>query len=227
MTFQIIGKLAGAAVLTLGLAGCIDATIDVEVQSETNAKATMTQVMGADIYSMVKMAAEQAEGEAAADPSTEPAPEPDPAADPEASADDGGSDDFCAGGELTEGSDGSATCVLSTEGAFADLDFGDDSNPPTFTSAGPGLVKVAFPTADMKEGIGAGDESMDAETKAMMQSFFEGHTITLRVRGAEIVDGNMTVAGDKKSAELVIPFMDLINGTAELPDEVFAVVKVN
>jgi hypothetical protein len=206
MTFQIIGKLAGVAVLTIGLAGCIDATVDVEVQSETNAKATMTQVMGADIYSMVKMGAEQAtEG-------TEPAE----------------TEDFCEGGELTEGTDGSATCVISTEGAFADLDFGKDSNPPTFTSAGPGLVKVAFPTADMKAGIGAGgEEAMDEETKAMMQAFFEGHSITLRVTGTEIVDGNMTVAGDKKSAELVIPFMDLINGTAELPDEIFAVVKVN
>jgi hypothetical protein len=35
----------------------------------------------------------------------------------------------------------------------------------------------------------------------------------------------MTLAGDGKSAEQVIPFLDLINGTAELPDELYAVVR--
>ena len=37
----------------------------------------------------------------------------------------------------------------------------------------------------------------------------------------------MTISADRKSAEIVIPFLDLINGTAELPPEVFATVKTN
>jgi hypothetical protein len=215
MTIQFIGKLTGVLALTLGLAGCIDATVDVEVQSETNAKAVMTQKMGADIYSMVKMGAAQAkEGATTTEtPGTETAAE----------------DEFCAGGELTEGSDGGATCVMSSEGAFADVKFGDtkDEDTAVFTSAGPGLVKVAFPTKDMAGEIGAGEGAMDEETKQMMQAFFEGHTITLRVHGGEITDTNMTKAGDGQSAETVIPFLDLINGTAELPEELYAVVKVN
>ena len=211
MTVQFIGKLAGVLALTVGLAGCIDATVEIEVQSETNAKATMTQVMGADIYSMVKMGAAQATEGAEATESSE------------------SSDDFCAGGDLTEGSDGSATCIMTSEGAFADLNFGEgqDNETAVFTSAGAGLVRVAFPTEDMKGELGAGDEAMDEETKAMMQSFFEGHAVTLKVLGGEIVESNMTIAGDKQSAEIVIPFLDLINGTAELPAELFAVVKVN
>lgn len=208
MTVQFIGKLAGVLALTVGLAGCIDATVEIEVQSETNARATMTQVMGADIYSMVKMGAAQATEGAEATESSE---------------------DFCAGGDLTEGSDGSATCIMSSEGAFADLNFGEgqDNETAVFTSAGAGLVRVAFPTEEMKGELGAGDEAMDEETKAMMQAFFEGRAITLKVRGGEIVESNMTIAGDKQSAEIVIPFLDLINGTAELPAELFAVVKVN
>ena len=63
--------------------------------------------------------------------------------------------------------------------------------------------------------------------KAMMQQFFEGHAITIRIKGKEVIDTNMTKAGDGKSAEIVIPFLDLINGTVELPPELYATVKVN
>ena len=54
MNFKIIGQLAGAVVLTAGLAGCIDVTMDVEVQNDTTGKATTTMVMGADFYAMAK-----------------------------------------------------------------------------------------------------------------------------------------------------------------------------
>ena len=39
MKFTLIGKLAGALALTIGLAGCIDMTMDIEVLSETTGKA--------------------------------------------------------------------------------------------------------------------------------------------------------------------------------------------
>ena len=37
----------------------------------------------------------------------------------------------------------------------------------------------------------------------------------------------MTISDDKSTAEIKIPFLDLINGTANLPEELYAVVKTN
>lgn len=202
MTLQFFGRLAGVLTLTAGLAGCIDVTMDIEVKSETEGKATTTSVMGADFYAMAKA------GAASEETKTE--------------------DGFCqeAGAQLTENADGSATCVLTVEGKFADLklDEGDDGGA-TFTVVSPGVVKVAFKTEDMKGELGT--EGQDEETKKMMEAFFEGHAITIRIRGKEVTDTNMTLSADKTSAEVVIPFLDLINGTIELPDELYATVKTN
>ena len=200
MKLSLLGKLTGVLLLTASLTACIDATVDVNVTSETNAKVTMTQEMGAEFYSMIKQGA-------AAGQTTQDA-------------------EFCADGELTENADGGATCINMEEGPFADLTMGEDEENVVFTSAGPGLVRVSLPTEEMKGEIGA-DEAIDEQTKAMMTGLFEGHAITVRFSGGEIVETNMTLAGDKKSAEQVIPFMDLINGDVDLPDELYAVVKVN
>lgn len=205
MSMHIIGRLAGALAMTIGLAGCIDMTMEMEIQSETNGKATVTSTMGPDVYPMVKANA----GNETAD-----------------------SEGFCdkEKGVLTENPDGGATCVEVTEGTFAELTEGEDDGA-TFTVVSPGLVRVAFKTEDMKGDLaastGGGDEAMDDETKAMMAQFFEGHTLTIRIKGKEVTDTNMTLSADKTGAETVIPFLDLINGTVELPDELYAVVKVN
>jgi hypothetical protein len=197
MSVKFLGKLAATALLAAGLSGCIDVNIDVAITSPTTAKATMTQVMGADVYAMVKMGAE---GEGASE------------------------DGFCAEGELTENADGSATCTITEEGDFADLDLGQDEGGMTFTEAGPGLVRVALPTADMQAELGA-EEEMDEETRQMVEAFFEGRTMTIAISGAEIVESNMTISGDKTRAEQVIDMLALINGSADLPAELFAVVR--
>ncbi|MCR6656464.1 MAG: hypothetical protein NVV63_11780 [Opitutus sp.] len=201
MSLNILGKAAGILALTVGLAGCMDVTMEIDVQTETTGKATTTSVMGADIYSMVKAGA---------------------GSDSEKSDDDG----FCkeAGATLTENADGSATCVLVVEGPFAELN-GDDGKDDgaKFEVVSPGVVKVSFTTEDMKGELGT--EGQDAETKAMMEQFFEGHSITIRIKGKEVIDTNMTKNGN--TAETVIPFMDLINGTVDLPPELYATVKVN
>jgi len=197
MSVKFLGKLAATALLAMGLAGCIDVNIEVAITSPSTAKATMTQVMAADIYSMVKMSAESG---------------------------DASTDGFCAEGELTENADGSATCTITEEGSFADLDLGQNEGGMTFTEAGPGLVRVALPTADMKSELGA-DEEMDEETRQMVEAFFEGRTMTIVISGAEIVETNMTLSTDRKRAEQVIDMLDLIRGGADLPDELFAVVR--
>jgi len=217
MKFNVIGKIAGVLALTIGLAGCIDVTMDLEVHSETNAKATTTMTMGKDFYAMAKsgMAADQSGAAGGSTTST--------------------SGGFCTeeGDVLTENPDGSATCTTTVEGAFADINKGDNQNGK-FEVVGPGLVKVSFSTKDMQSevasGTGSGDPAQaaqDEQTKAMMAALFEGHFITIRIKGKEVTETNMTKSADGTSAEIKIPFLDLMNGTAQLPEELFATVKVN
>jgi hypothetical protein len=195
MKLSSIGKIAGAIALTATLAGCFDITMDVSILSETGGKATVTTVMAADVYAMLK-------GES-------------------------GSNDFCKeeGAVLTENADGSATCVQTSEGTFAELDLeGEDG--ATFTVVEPGVVRAAFSTAEMQGDLASttGATEQDEQTKAMMTMMFEGKTLTLRIGGKKVTDTNMTLSADGTSAEQVIPLLDLMNGTAELPPELYVVV---
>ncbi|RYE85636.1 MAG: hypothetical protein EOP19_09005 [Hyphomicrobiales bacterium] len=198
MSLNLFGRVAGVLALTVGLAGCMDVTMEIDVLSETTGKSTTTSVMGADIYSMVKAGA----------------------------AEDADDDGFCkeAGETLTENADGSATCVLVAEGPFAELNGEDGKDDGAkFEVVSPGVVKVSFSTEDMKKEVGT--DIQDEETKAMMVQFFEGRAITIRIKGKDVIDTNMTRKGN--AAEIVIPFLDLINGKVDLPDELYATVKVN
>jgi hypothetical protein len=196
MTLKLFGRLAGAVALTMGLAGCMDVSMEIDVTSETGGTATTISTMGADIYSMVKAGA--------------------------ASEDAG--EGFCQeeGSVLVENADGSATCTLIVEGDFAQIG-GQGEDGAKFEVVSPGVVKVSLSTESMKGELGNTEE--DEQTKAMMQQFFEGHAITIRVKGKEVLDTNM----DSKDgvAEKVIPFLDLINGTTNLPAELYATVRVN
>ncbi len=198
MNFNLIGRIAGVLALTMGLAACVDMTEDLTVTSDTTARATMVMTMGADIYSMMK----------AADTSNTEQ-----------------KDKFCADKDekLTENADGSATCESSTEGTFDALTFDEGGSKPTFTLVSPGLVRVSVPTKDMMGDLGKGDQ--DEQSQAMIKQMFDNHFLTLRIGGVEVTDTNMTKSDDGKSAEIKIPFTDLLNGTADLPEELYAVVK--
>ena len=201
MFIQALGKLA--TVLTLGavLAGCIDAAVDVDVTSASTAEATITQVMGADFYTMVKMNAEEMGEDLPAE------------------------ERFCHAGALSENDDGTATCVITEEGPFKTLTMGTKTRTVRFAPAGPNLVRVSLPTDSMKGEIGA-NEPMDAETKKMVEAFFAGRGVTLRFSGLEVTDTNMKLAANGRSAEKKIMFLDLLQGKSDLPDEFYAVVRV-
>jgi hypothetical protein len=111
------------------------------------------------------------------------------------------------------------------EGSFADLKMGEGDDGAKFEVVSPGVVRVSFGTADMKAELGT--EAQDEETKQMMQALFADRAITLRISGKQVTDTNMTLAGDGKSAEIVIPFLDLINGTLDLPETLHATVKTD
>ena len=87
-------------------------------------------------------------------------------------------------------------------------------------------MRVSLVTKDLMGDLGS-SETQDAETKAMMKQMFDGHFLTLRFGGAEVTDTNMTLSDDHKTAELKVPFTEMLDGTAKLPDELYAVVKAN
>ena len=202
MTLKTISRLAGILLLSAGLAGCIDMTAEIDVQSETTGKATTTMTMGADFYPMLKQMAE-------------------------AGGKDGKPEDgFCKeeGDVLTENADGGATCTTVKEGELATLTESDGPNKDSsFTVVSPGVVRVAFKTEDMSSQLSEGTGGEDPQAAAMMKTYFEGHTATIRIKGKRIIETNMTKVGDN-SAEVVLKFTELLDGTANLPEEFFAVV---
>jgi hypothetical protein len=210
MNTRIIGRVAGALALTLTLAGCIDMTSEIEIKSDSAVKATTITTMGAEFYPMIKAMKDTGSQGAGA----------------EASADDS---DFCTtdGAQLVENQDGSATCTEVYEGAFDGVTGSSDAmEDAAFTVVSPGVVRVSFKTEGMASDLTEGQES-DPQTTAMMKAYFEGHSATLRVKGKKITDTNLTLGADGTSAEVVIPFTSLLDGTADLPPEYFAVVDTN
>ena len=138
-----------------------------------------------------------------------------------------GGGDFCDDDGTFTLTDEAANCVSSKEGTYAELLEGaDEGEPiPTIVNVGPGLVRVTYPTASLAEEFG--EDTSDPESLAMMQQFFEGRTLTMKVSGGEIVESNMDIADDGMSAAIVIPLLGMMTGELELPDESFAVVKLN
>ena len=132
MNIKIIGQLAGAALLGLAVTGCVDVTMDIEVLSETNGRATTTMSMASDFYAMAKAGAAQ----------------------------DDGAEGFCdeEGAVLTEHDDGSATCTTVAEGTFAELRTGDGEESMKFEVVAPGLVRASLSTADMSNEVTGGEE---------------------------------------------------------------------
>ena len=192
MILEQLAKISIAAGLAFSLSACIDASMHVEILSETTAKGTMVLAMDKEIYEM---------GE-------------------------GSDDDFCDDGTLTLEED-QAICTSVKEGDFATIDFTSEDEggaAVAITSAGPGLVRVAFPTAELTSGL-EGEDSSDPDMMKMMESFFEGHFVTMTVSGGEITDSNMEIAADGLSAETSIPFDKLIAGSVDLPDELYAIVR--
>lgn len=199
MNFKTMARIAGAIALTGALAGCMDVDAEIEVLSETTGKATSSMTMGAEFYPMIKQMAE---------------------ADPDGASTDG----FCVeeGEVLTENGDGSATCVSTAEGDFATLTGSEGpTEDTTFTVVSPGVVRVAMKTESMSSQV---TEGQDEEAMQMLKAYLEGHNVALRIKGKKVIETNMTLSEDGRSAEIVIPFLGLIEGNLDLPEELFAVV---
>ena len=71
------------------------------------------------------------------------------------------------------------------------------------------------------------DAAQSAQAMAMIKPYFEGHKISLTIKGKKITETNMTASGDGTSATTEIPFNDLLDGKATVPDELYAIVDTN
>lgn len=194
MRLSGLGRAISAVAMAIGLSGCIDASMEIEVLSQTTAKGVMTVSMDRNIYDANPIAA-------------------------------GASSDFCDDGNLEVSAD-KVKCIQSEEGDFDALEFGNDDEGERLqiVSAGPGLVRVSFPTKALTGDAGA-EMSDNPQAAQMVSAFLAGRTVTLIVSGGEIVESNMDIATDGQSAQMVISLMDLISGNANVPEETFAVVR--
>lgn len=196
---RLARRLAPILFLPL-LAGCVDVAVDVELTGPTTASLTVTQQMNADFYTLTKLNAADEDRE------------------------DGFQ--FCASGDLTENIDGTATCTIEQSGSFADFDLGFDLGDDvlTFTRRGRGVVRIAIPTSALAARARI-EEEFDAETQTLVDAFFARRTITLTLSAEDVVDTNMTLFEDGTTVRHTLPLLDLMNGTADLPDELYAVVR--
>lgn len=237
MSIGALGKLAAGLMLAGMLAGCIDASLDVALTSDRTASVALTQVMRQDAYTTIGLidgleaSRQQAAVKAAAD-----------AAKAKAEAEAAGKDasniivpaiptaqlplatQFCINGRLLKRVDGGATCMDSSEGAFADIGLGDLEQPLSFDTQADGTVRIALPTEQLRRAANAA-ASLDPDSQAIVPALFQSRKIVIWFSGAEVTDTNMTLARDAKSASQEIAILDLINGTAKLPDQLYAVVR--
>lgn len=195
ITVSTATRLAGASILALSLAACMDVSMTIDVLSESEAEATMVTSMGADMYEM--MSAQTMDGD----------------------------DDFCADGEIVETAETVDCVVVQRGPFDElDLDADDGGPVIAALGNGQVRVSFPTGelAETMAEDTGAGD---DPQMMAMITSMFEGHFITMTVSGGPITDTNMTVAADGLSAHYEIPFVDLFGTEINLPDEIYAVVQ--
>lgn len=198
---QLIGRIAAVVGLTAALAGCIDVTAEVDVLSETEGKGRSVITIGTDIYPMLKSMA-----------GSEGSP----------------LDDFCdeEGAVFTENDDGSATCTVELTGELSELNEDGVNENASFKVVEPGVVRAAFSTAGMSQQVAEQGQG-GAESTNMLLPYFDGHFATIIIRGKLITDTNMELNPAKTEAKAQIPFTKLLNGTAQLPDEYFAIVDTN
>ncbi|MDR2856728.1 MAG: hypothetical protein LBV50_02650 [Novosphingobium sp.] len=205
MNLAAIVRLASPLVLAASLSGCMDLTSEIDVLSDASARSTSTVTLSNAVYAIVKQD-ESSHAENAADKP------------------------FCKenGATLTENADGSAACTAIKEGDFATITGTVDANigTTTFTTVKPGVVRVAISTETLTRGMASEQKNLDSrdeQARTQIKAAYAGHAITIRIKGRKVIDTNMTVTADGV-AQKVIPFEALIDGSANLPGELFAVV---
>ncbi|WEK03959.1 MAG: hypothetical protein P0Y65_17475 [Candidatus Devosia phytovorans] len=233
-----IAKSVAGLLLALSLSGCIDASLDVDLTSNTTASATLTQVMRSDSYVTMNVvdtiggdtwlagmkAVEDAEkaivdteadGKDASTIVVPPEPEPYYFV----------ADSFCThGGRMLERVDGGATCMDSSEGEFADIHLEQLDEQVSFTPEEDGTVRIAISTAQVLQAV-TPQMDLTTESEDIVLAMFKDRKITITFSGDAVTETNMKLARDEKSASQSILILDLLTGKSEMPAEFYAVVR--
>ncbi|MEZ5751915.1 MAG: hypothetical protein R3D60_08110 [Paracoccaceae bacterium] len=138
----------------------------------------------------------------------------------------GGTQHFCnadEGGTLTL-TDTTARCDFGRTGAFAEVfPQASDDAASTVTDLGDGTVRVSIPLGDVMGDMS--DVSANPAMAAQFRPMLEGHGVTIRVAGAEIVSSNGEIAPDGLSASYTFDLVDVLNPDLSLPAAFETVVR--
>lgn len=196
MNFGGMARLAGVAVLAVGLSGCFDVSMDIEILSETEGRGTVVASMEPDVYELFSSGQAEAsfcgEGEEI---------------------------------EITD-TLVTCTKVEEGSFADLDLGVEDGDEGPSITALGNGQVRVSFPSSELLGDPAEDQSEDEQQMQQMMLAMFAGHTVTLSVSGGPVLDTNMELAEDGNSASIALPFGDLMSRELDLPDELYAVIQV-
>ena len=136
------------------------------------------------------------------------------------------SSDFCRKGELSV-TESTATCVTTNSGTYEELFTSSDPQEPTptVTTLENGMIRVVFPLGSLAEQAALAGQ--DPQTLDMLNQFFADHVMSVSVSGGQVTDSNMEIAEDGQSASLSVPFLDMVKGEVDVPEEAYAVIDLN
>jgi len=139
----------------------------------------------------------------------------------------GGAEEFCpaAEGGTIELGETVARCNIDRTGTFADIFEPDPSGAPTpgVEDLGDGTVRVTFPLGAMT--ADTAEMRADPAMAAMFLPMLEGHAITIRISGVEVVSTNGTLSADGTSAAYTINLAEIVTPEFTVPDMFEAVVR--
>lgn len=129
---------------------------------------------------------------------------------------------FCEDGELTVG-DESVVCVTVNSGTIDELTLASAENdqPVPVTRLDNGNLRVAFPIGELAKNAPSGPQAL------MMAQMLGDSMVTIKIVGKMIVETNMTLADDGKSARFTVETLRILQRDDSLPAELFAIVNPN
>lgn len=135
----------------------------------------------------------------------------------------GANGNFCDDGELSL-SDDLATCITVNGGTIDEMiaDAAQEGKPVPLTILDNGTMRVVFPISAFTENV-----PNDPQTIAMMGQLLIGSTVTVTIVGKKILETNMELAADGKSASYTMDTLVMLQQSDTLPAELFAIVDPN
>lgn len=196
-----IGKLLAVPALALGLAGCFDADVDIELLSANSAHVTAVQTMSAQSFAALEVQRQ------AADP-----------ANPALTW-------FCEDGDLGTALNGDALCTYETRGRFRQFVVDDVDTGLTFKRLSSDLVRVDIPVSAITHQFETAPLP-GPQSAAMFAALFRNKTIGLKITGGRVIASNLTIAEDEMSATIRLKFTDVLARSPSIPEAYYAVVRL-